>query len=145
MMIFDRSLTADGSDVTKNHLVKNKLMIGETPQKQALVTDWSKIPVEKPAEGIERQMVVGENMMMIRFRFAPFLETPQHTHPHEQMTLVVQGKVKFFISGEEHILQAGDVIHFPPHNRHGATMLDEEVILIDMFSPIREDFLTKAE
>ena len=117
-------------------------MIAETTQ-TALVTDWDKIPVEQTAEGIERQMVVGQNMMMCRFRFAPFVVTPEHTHHHEQMTLVMQGKVKFLISGEEHILAAGDVIHFPPHNRHGATMLDEEVILIDIFSPIREEFLKK--
>ena len=118
-------------------------MIAETPQIQALITDWNKIPVEQTAEGIERQMVVGQNMMMCRFRFAPFVITNEHTHPHEQITLVVKGRVKFFISGEEHILKAGDVIYFPPHNRHGATMLDEEVILIDIFSPIREDFLAK--
>lgn len=116
-------------------------MIGETPQIQALVTDWDKIPAEQTAEGIERQMVVGQNVMMCRFRFKPFVVAPQHTHPHEQMTLVVQGKIKFFISGEEHILKAGDVIYFPPQILHGATMLDEEVILIDIFSPIREDFL----
>ena len=116
-------------------------MIAETIQTKALVTDWSQIPVEKIAEGIERQMVVGKNVMMCRFRFAPFVVTDEHTHPHEQMTLVMQGKVKFIISGEERIVNAGDVLHFPPHNRHGATMLDEEVILIDIFSPIREDFL----
>src|SRR4028119_925389 len=116
-------------------------MIAETTQIEALVTDWNKVPVEQIAEGIERQMVVGENMMMCRFRFAPFVVTAEHSHPHEQMTLVVQGKVKFIISGEERIVSAGDVLHFPPHNRHGATMLDEEVILIDIFSPIREDFL----
>lgn len=116
-------------------------MIAEIIGLQALVTDWDKIPVEKTAEGIERQMVVGQNVMICRFRFAPRVVTPEHTHPHEQMTLVAQGKVKFFIEGEERIVSAGDVLHFPPHNRHGATMLDEEVILIDIFSPIREDFL----
>ncbi len=118
-------------------------MISEATQISALITDWNKIPVEQTAEGIERQMVVGQNVMVCRFRFAPFVVTAQHTHPHEQMTLVVQGKVQFFIDGEEHIVSAGDVLHFPPHNRHGATMLDEEVILIDIFSPIREDFLAK--
>ncbi len=118
-------------------------MIGEKTQIDALVTDWSKISVEQIAKGIERQMIVGENMMMCRFRFAPFVITNEHSHPHEQMTLVVKGKVKFTISGEEHILRAGDVLYFPPDNRHGATMLDEEVILIDIFSPIREDFLQK--
>lgn len=118
-------------------------MIAEDTQICALVTDWSKVPVEKTAEGIERQMIVGQNVMMCRFRFAPFVITAEHSHPHEQMTLVVQGKVKFIISGEERIVSAGDVLHFPPNNRHGATMLDEEVILIDIFSPIREDFLAK--
>ena len=118
-------------------------MIAEETQKSALVTDWSRIPVEQTAPGIERQMVVGQNVMMCRFRFAPFVVTPEHSHPHEQMTLVVQGRVKFIISGQERIVSPGDVLHFPPNNRHGATMLDEEVVLIDIFSPIREDFLTK--
>jgi quercetin dioxygenase-like cupin family protein len=88
------------------------------------LTDWSKISVEQTAEGIERQMVVGENIIMCRFRFAPFVVTAEHSHPHEQMTLVVQGKLKFIISGEERIVSAGDVLHFLPHNRYGATMLD---------------------
>lgn len=116
-------------------------MIEQTQKIEALVTDWSKIPVEEPAPGIKRQMVVGQNVMMVRFTFEPFLVTPEHTHPHEQMTLVVKGKVKFIIEGEAKIVAPGDVLHFPPHNRHGATMLDEEVVLIDIFSPIREDFL----
>ena len=118
-------------------------MIGEAAQTEALVTDWTKIPVTQPSPGIKRQMVVGQNVMMVRFTFEPFLVTAEHTHPHEQMTLVLKGRVKFMISGEEHIISAGDVLHFPPHNRHGATMLDEEVVLIDIFSPIREDFLDR--
>ena len=109
--------------------------------KSALVTDWSKVTTEQTAPGIRRQMVVGENVMMCRFTFDANVVTPEHTHPHEQMTLVIQGKVKFFIDGEVRIVGPGDVLHFPPHNRHGATMLDEEVVLIDIFSPIREDFL----
>jgi quercetin dioxygenase-like cupin family protein len=116
-------------------------MLDEKVKAEAWITDWSTIPVENTAAGIQRQMVVGENVMICRFRFAPFLVTPEHTHPHEQMTLVVQGRVRFFIEGEERIVSPGDVLHFPPHNRHGATMMDQEVILIDIFSPIREDFL----
>lgn len=117
-------------------------MIAEGIQTTALITDWTKVKVENPAPGIKRQMVVGQNVMMVRFTFDPFLVTDEHTHPHEQMTLVIKGKVKFIIDGEVHILTAGDVLHFPPFNRHGATMLEEEVVLIDIFSPIREDFLT---
>jgi len=116
-------------------------MISQEMQLSALVTDWSKIETVQTADGIKRQMVVGKNVMICRFTFDPFVITAEHTHPHEQMTLVVKGKVKFTIDGEVHIVSAGDVLHFPPNNRHGATMLDEEVVLIDIFSPIREDFL----
>ncbi len=104
--------------------------------------NWADIPVERPADGIERQMVVGERIMIVRFRFVPFLVTPEHTHPHEQMSLVVSGRVRFFIEGKERIASPGDVLHFPPNCLHGATMMDEEVVLIDIFSPIRKDFLS---
>jgi quercetin dioxygenase-like cupin family protein len=103
--------------------------------------NWSNIPVEQVADGIQRQMLVGDRMMICRFRFKPFLVTPEHDHPHEQMTIVERGKVRFFIEGKERIASAGDVLHFPSQTWHGATMMDEEVVLIDIFTPVREDFL----
>ena len=104
-------------------------------------TDWANVPVEKIEEGIERQMIVGESMMVCRLRFAPKVVTPAHDHPHEQMTLVESGRVMFTIGDEQRLAQAGDVLYFPSGTWHGATMLDEEVILVDIFSPVREDFL----
>ena len=105
--------------------------------------NWSNVPVERPGEGIERQVVVGERVMVCRFRFAPLLVTPEHSHPHEQVSLVVSGRVRFFVGGEERVAAPGDVLHFPPGCRHGATMMEEEVVLIDIFSPVREDFLNR--
>jgi quercetin dioxygenase-like cupin family protein len=105
-------------------------------------TDWDTIPVEQLDEGIERQMVVGENLMICRLRFAPNVVTAAHDHPHEQMTLVEKGRALFTIGDEQRVAKAGDVLHFPSGTWHGATMLDEEVILVDIFSPIREDFLS---
>lgn len=119
-------------------------MVSQEIRENALVTDWTKIPTEQVADGIKRQMIVGENVMVCRFTFDPFVVTDVHSHPHEQVTLVVKGKAKFTIDGLAVIVAEGDVLHFPPHNSHGATMLDEEVILIDIFSPIREDFLDKS-
>src|SRR4051794_9361966 len=116
-------------------------MIADETTRTALVTDWNTVDVVQTAPGIKRQMIVGEKMTMCRFTFDPLVVTDEHTHPHEQMTLIVKGKVKFTIAGEVKILSAGNVMHFPPNNRHGATMLDEEVVLIDIFSPVREDFL----
>ena len=105
--------------------------------------DWDTIPFEKIGEGIERQMIVGENLMICRLRFAANTVTPAHEHPHEQMTIIEKGSVVFTLGEEQKVFHAGAVLHFPPNFWHGATMLDEEVILIDIFSPIREDFLEK--
>jgi quercetin dioxygenase-like cupin family protein len=105
-------------------------------------TDWAKVPIERLDEGIERQMIIGENLMICRLRIAPHVITPAHDHPHEQMTIVERGRARFTIGDQERVAQAGDVLHFPSGTWHGATMLDEEVILVDIFSPIREDFLT---
>jgi quercetin dioxygenase-like cupin family protein len=103
--------------------------------------DWSSIPVEQVAEGIERQMFWGDRLMVCRLRFKPHVVTAVHTHPHEQITLVERGRVQFFIDGQSRIVSAGDVLVLPSHCEHGATMLDEEVVLIDIFSPPREDFI----
>jgi quercetin dioxygenase-like cupin family protein len=67
--------------------------------------------------------------------------TPVHSHVHEQVTLVERGRVDFFVEGQRRTAKAGDVLVFPSSIQHGATMLDEEVVLIDIFSPPREDFL----
>ena len=109
----------------------------------AQLLNWESIPFEQIAEGIERQMIVGEKLMICRLRFAPFVVTPEHDHLHEQMTIVEKGRVRFFIEGEEKIAKQGDVLHFSSNCWHGATMLDEEVVLIDIFTPVREDFLKK--
>jgi quercetin dioxygenase-like cupin family protein len=110
-------------------------------QSHPLHTDWSSVPVERLAPGIERQMIVGETLMICRLRFGPNVVTPAHDHPHEQMTIIESGRVLFTIGDEQRIAQAGDVLHFPPGAWHGATMLEEEVILVDIFTPVREDFL----
>jgi quercetin dioxygenase-like cupin family protein len=115
----------------------NTVVAGELAQHLS----WSTIPVEKLPDGIERQMLVGEQLMICRLRFPPFVVTPEHDHPHEQMTIVEAGKVRFFIQGVERIAGPGDVLHFSSNCWHGATMMDEEVVLIDIFTPVREDFL----
>jgi quercetin dioxygenase-like cupin family protein len=116
----------------------------KNPLAVAFHRDWSTIAVEQIAEGIERQMVVGDRMMVCRLRLQPHVVTAVHTHPHEQITLVEKGRVLFTVEGEQRTAQPGDVLHFASNVRHGATMLDEEVVLIDIFSPIREDFLAPA-
>jgi quercetin dioxygenase-like cupin family protein len=107
--------------------------------------DWQSIPPERIADGIERQMIWGNNLMVCRLTIAPHTITAVHTHPHEQITLVERGQVRFSVEGTDRISTAGDVLHFPSNCRHGATMLDQEVVLIDIFTPVREEFLPTTE
>ena len=106
---------------------------------------WDTVPAGSPAAGIERRMVVGEQLMICRLRFDPHVVTPVHRHPHEQVTLVERGRVRFTIEGQERVAQSGDVLHFPSNIEHGATMLDEEAVLLDIFTPVREDFLPGSD
>jgi unsaturated pyranuronate lyase len=106
--------------------------------------NWNTIPSVQVARGIERQMVCGENVMVCRLRLAPRTITEVHSHAHEQITIVERGRAVFTISGQQRITSAGDVLHFPSQCEHGATMLDEEVVLIDIFSPVRADLLPDA-
>ncbi|HEX6974278.1 MAG TPA: cupin domain-containing protein [Vicinamibacterales bacterium] len=106
---------------------------------------WSTIPREQIAEGIVRQMIHGERLMICRLTFAPGTITSAHDHVHEQMTIVEKGRVRFTLDTEEKEFGPGDVLLFPSGFWHGATMLDEEVVLIDIFSPIREEFLADRE
>jgi quercetin dioxygenase-like cupin family protein len=105
--------------------------------------DWRGVPVARIAEGIERQMVWGERLMTCRLRFAPNIVTPVHSHPHEQITIVEQGRAEFTVAGQRRLVSAGDVLHFPSGQEHGVTILDEEVVLVDIFTPVREDFLPR--
>jgi quercetin dioxygenase-like cupin family protein len=102
---------------------------------------WHDVRAQRISDGIDRQIVVGDKLMVCRLTLQPHVDTPVHSHPHEQMTIVERGRARFTIGDELRIAVAGDVLHFPPNVRHGATMLDEEVVLIDIFTPIREDFL----
>ena len=107
--------------------------------------DWSGIPVERVADGVVRQMIHGERLMVCRLTIAARTVTPIHSHVHEQITLVERGSADFFVEGERKTARAGDVLLFPSNIGHGATTLDEEVVLIDIFSPPREEFLPRPE
>jgi quercetin dioxygenase-like cupin family protein len=102
---------------------------------------WATVPPEDLGDGVVRQMVYGERLMICRLTLAPGTITAAHAHLHEQMTIVEKGRVRFVLGSDERVFGPGDVLLFPSGFWHGATMLDEEVILVDIFTPLREDFL----
>lgn len=116
-------------------------MTAQPAPQVAQAWNWETIPAETLGGGIVRQMIHGERLMICRLTIPPGTVTPAHLHPHEQITIVEKGRVRYVLGTEERIFGAGDVILLPGGFWHGATMLDEEVVLLDIFSPVREDFL----
>jgi quercetin dioxygenase-like cupin family protein len=110
-----------------------------------MLPNWKTMPIERLSDGVERQMIWGDRLMVCRLRLAPRTVTPVHSHEHEQITIVERGRASFTISGVQRITSPGDVLHFPSWCEHGAAALDDEVVLIDIFSPVRKEFLPGAK
>lgn len=92
-------------------------------------------------EGITRQFIgYDETIMMVKVMFGKGAIGYQHEHFHAQTTYVVSGKFEMTIGTETRVLQAGDGFYTEPDIIHGCVCL-EAGILIDVFSPVREDFI----
>jgi quercetin dioxygenase-like cupin family protein len=93
----------------------------------------------------KRVSVRTDNLMMVIFDFedgpadAP---DPLHSHPHEQISYIVSGKLIYFLGEEQRTLEAGDMVTIPPDVPHAIQALTPTVRLADAFTPVREDFLS---
>lgn len=96
---------------------------------------------EEAGEGITRQ-ITGYNtqLMLVKVKFEKGAVGYVHDHFHSQGSYVASGKFKITIDGKTETLETGDGFFVPPNARHGAECL-EAGVLIDVFSPVREDFL----
>lgn len=101
----------------------------------------AELPWECPSPGLNRQIMGYDGqIMLVKVHFDQGAIGYEHQHFHSQSTYVVSGKFEVKINGEKKILSAGDGFYIEPDVVHGAVCL-EEGILIDVFSPMREDFL----
>lgn len=101
---------------------------------------------ELVAPGRTRYMTQTEHLMMVVMDFTdgPASQPdPPHSHPHEQVTYVVEGEVRFFLDGRPSRLKAGDLVSIPGNVPHCIQVLTPRARLVDVFTPIREDFLKR--
>jgi quercetin dioxygenase-like cupin family protein len=66
----------------------------------------------------------------------------QHSHPHEQSSFLLSGSLKFYLDKEEFFMEKGDTIYIAPNVPHCVAALEENTVILDVFSPQREDFLS---
>lgn len=97
--------------------------------------------IEQVDDGIKRQFLgYGPELMAVKVWFEEGAVGYEHRHPHSQVTYVVSGEFEVMIDGEKRLLKEGDSFYVEPHKSHGA-VCKKAGVLIDMFSPVREDFL----
>ncbi len=101
----------------------------------------SEMEWEELGGGVSRKILGYDNqIMMVHVKFEKGAVGSPHHHFHTQTTFCAAGKFEFEIDGEKQIVQAGDGVYIQPNLVHSAVCL-EEGMLIDVFSPVREDFL----
>jgi quercetin dioxygenase-like cupin family protein len=92
-------------------------------------------------EGVQRQVLGhGTDLMVVRVEFKAGAIGALHQHPHRQATYVASGRFDVTIGGETAMLVAGDCFYAPTNVMHGVRAL-EDGALIDVFTPVRQDFL----
>lgn len=99
------------------------------------------IPWKPVDPGVERKILGYDgSLMMVCVRFERGAVGSLHRHVHRQATYVQSGRFEVTIDGETRTLSAGDAFFVRPELEHGVVAL-EEGILVDVFTPMREDFL----
>ena len=105
---------------------------------------WKDVEREKLNDMIDRQMVVGDQIMMAHVIMKKGAHVPKHYHHNEQVTYILEGALKFAIDGQEIVVRAGEVLCIPSNMPHEAWAL-EDTLDLDVFTPPREDWLSKDD
>jgi quercetin dioxygenase-like cupin family protein len=114
--------------------------MGTTDSVKAFIEN-SSIDWEVTAPGMRRKVMAwDERLMVVKVEFAKGAIGTLHQHHHTQITHIESGRFEVEIGEVRKILSAGDAFYVPPNMIHGAVCL-EEGVLIDVFSPMREDFV----
>jgi quercetin dioxygenase-like cupin family protein len=90
--------------------------------------------------GVTVETCAAEKMMLSLATLQPGAVVEEHSHPHEQVGIVLEGRLLFTIGGEEKTLGPGDLFRIPGNVRHKVVALDQPAKALDIFCPIREEY-----
>jgi len=118
-------------------------------KKASYFIDLAEAPRIVQMEGLETSILTGlhgEKMMMVLNVTLPGHTVPLHSHPHEQIGMIYRGKAKLRIGNEERVVKKDDFYRIPANVPHSDTAIsDEPFIMLDIFYPVREDFIEKCK
>jgi quercetin dioxygenase-like cupin family protein len=117
--------------------------VANESERAKYVTVVADVPKVNLSPEITTQLVLGQNMTL------SFSEVPAgapgaiHSHPHEQMIVVLSGKIDIIVDGKAYRIGVGDVLWVPGDVPHGGMGLDEPCRMVEIFTPARKDFEEK--
>jgi unsaturated pyranuronate lyase len=114
--------------------------MAETTKVPLQYIPWHTIPLEDLNPLLQRQFVVGQDIMLARVLLKKGCIVPEHSHLNEQLTYILEGALKFRIDGRDIVVNAGEVLCIPAHMPHMAEALADTVDL-DVFTPPRADWI----
>jgi len=96
----------------------------------------------KPAEaGVTRRLIAkGDKTMAMEVRFEKGAKGNLHSHPHEQLSRLLKGRMTFYLGDKQKEVTEGEMVLIPGGLEHGV-LAHEASLLLDVFSPVREDLL----
>jgi quercetin dioxygenase-like cupin family protein len=105
---------------------------------------WDSVELEDLNPLLQRQMIVGQDIMVARVLLKKGCIVPEHSHHNEQVSYILEGALKFWIDGKIIVVNAGEVLTIPPHMPHKAEAVADTVDL-DVFTPPRADWLNRTD
>ena len=105
---------------------------------------WDSMEKEVLSDTIARKLISGEKAMMGQIFIKKGGVIPEHHHEAEQITYIMEGALQFQIEGKQIVVNKGQVLLIPSNVPHSAVALEDTVDL-DVFSPIRHDWLNKQD
>ncbi len=105
---------------------------------------WIDVPSEEITGAIARRFITGDSMTIGRFELKQGGVVPSHFHANEQVSIVLSGALLFRIEGQETVVRAGEVMQIPGNAAHEVEVL-EDTLVVDVFSPVRQDWIDKTD
>lgn len=105
---------------------------------------WDSVPLEIMSDMISRKIISGEKAMIAQVFLKKDAVVPEHQHESEQVTYILEGALKFELEGKQVVVRKGEVLRIPSYVPHRAVAL-EDTLDLDVFSPIRKDWLAKDD
>ena len=102
-------------------------------------------PAIEPVPGCRMRTPFGQHLMLSYLEMEDGAEVPLHHHPHEQGGILLKGQVQLTIGDETRVVEAGSLFLIPPNVPHRAVAVNGPATVLDVFSPVREDYAARMK